>query len=34
MWLIKTNYEKVFANSDELPAKFRSKQDLYDMLKY
>ena len=34
MLLINTNYEKVYANPDELSAKFRSKPDLYEILKY
>ena len=34
MWLIKTNYGKFLANSDELSDKFRSKQDFYDKLKF
>ena len=34
MRLIRTNYGKVFANPDELSAKLKSEQDLYDILKY
>ena len=34
MWLIKTNYGKILANPDDPSDKFRSKQDLYDKLKF